>query len=683
MTMANSLKGQRFWRPEFIFIPFLLVVLTTVVTFYKQANIPWIVLFSVPVGFALGGLLHGVKGISRKEREEQANDPYYKPKSMWIRPLWLRFFVCIIGLVGFIGMFMSAEMDTVQSLIFVLTVILFVVITFVGHWLRAIRAMRNYREAHKPKTEGQMLLERFTGHTLFAAGLTAEATQPGAKRVTPKIIDRTISDKGIPSVRIAVIRGRQTVSSYVSAAESLASAWGVRNVLVEPGDILKSAQGSATHTVWLTALDRDTLYDPNEPVIWRNDSPVDAPIADYVKNIFLGVNTLTGEEYSIDLSEKNFLIAGIPGSGKSSLGNDLIATTIQHPHVRVAIMDLKEGVEAEAWSSAVSDTLDNTAGLDDALAFLEAVERDIAGRYGRMREAGITNAWKEGFLGANEPLKILIIDEISSMFKTDTPERARLAEMFTARLQKLIEQGRAAGFVIIISTQYPVARNLPTVIREQVSDSVCLKVKSQNAVTVTLGSEFTPSQAINPVKLRGQGDAVIVNGDNPDGVRVQFAWLSKEAKKEVIDSSQIKGTRFLDDPSDVGANTLPAMSDFDEPADPELEADIESLSPTFTMDDSERTETAKPEGKLPDLTDYEPEPIVPVSAQSTEPEDELSPMTSPREAKPAEPVNEGHEKAEPKDDTQEKPLTVDEMIEQKLRSRSARDQSSKNSGWRV
>lgn len=647
----NQQKYVRFSRPERFVLPALGVSLIGAYLLFAAGVLTedmfsngaiYSLIGLVIMACGLGGMAYGHRGVSKREKQLHKENPYYEPKVGWSYPLPLRVSWLIVVTIGFGVTVILGAFPMSFLILMILLQIGAVFFALLGRWRKMKSFIADFRERRRKKSEGEVILARFTGQTLYSAGFSAESPDSLKDRVIPEILEKKIDGRDLPRVRVEVIQGRQTVGDYEKGSESLASAWGVKNVIVENGGIERLTKGSR-HTVWLTGLARETVLDPNELVLWKNDRDESMSIAEYVSSLFIGMNALTGDEYRINLAEKNFLIGGLPGSGKSALANALIGLLILHPDVRVQIIDLKNGVEAKAWEDAVSGTVDNSFGTEQALQFLKEANKDIQKRYFRMSKAGVTNAWTEGFLGPEEPLKLIIVDETSRLFNEAEAGGEKMAAACLAEMQKIVEQGRAAGYVLIMSTQYPVTANLPTRIRENASDAICLKVKGAPAMMSTLGSEFMPTPTVNPTKLLGRGDAIIVNGEHSDGVRVQFAFLDSEKKAEVITQSKIGGTHWLDDHErwdELVAETLKRKDDLmsgDLDLEPEAEepkddwtfefdaADaVGADEPVFAADElPEVAETAVSGGGSDRVNTYAPEPISAVEPQTTDAPDGL------------------------------------------------------------
>lgn len=477
--------------------------------------------------------------------------------TLWHHPSWL----ALVGAVGFFVSFVAALTDPGRNLTAV--VLLLISLASAGTWyLLSCWVPASAKQAQAAQRPEQLPEDRARAgvhRVLFGrAGLTWK--RPDGLDLYPEVQQIGEDERGRVFFDASVIPGRQTVEDFQKAGARIASAWGVPRVVVtEPHP----------HVARMTAILHETRITGS--VMWR--AAPEAEVSEYVQQLPMGAEVETGDEWTLNLAERNFVIGGIPGSGKSSFANALLAHLARHPDVRIAFIDLKFGAEAAPWAPRADAVISNTpddpeAGTMDALRFISEAVADLGARYKRMIAAGVQNAWTEGFLGPDEPVKVLVIDECSELFKTDTPERAKLANRVIAQLKSFVQQGRAAGYVLLMSTQYPKDENLPTSIRENASDKIAFHVGSEKGMHAILGYSFVPeSKADDPTRItvEERGQAVVV-GDTGEAARIQMSWISKKTKTAVVESSAHFRRSWLDQRAPEPREPSPAAA----PAQDEL-----------------------------------------------------------------------------------------------------------------
>lgn len=498
------------------------------------------------IGGALAGLALGLSlyGVPTKRK---THDAYFQVKE-WSRPLWLRLISLILAGAGaYYWAFKTPEHVEHSGHLIAAGASLAIAILWAGwgSWRDMHASYKERQERRRPKTPDEEALYRFTPDTLRSAGLTS-TSDIAQKELVPEVLEKDLDEKGRARVRVAVLPGKQSHENYERAVENIASAWGVPRVIVEQG----APRQNGAHTVSITAVLEESTVKGIVPFTPIPSSGMD--VVEYVSELLMGKYSETADDYFINLKERNFVFSGRPGSGKSSFANALLGHLTQHPDIRVAFIDMKNGVEAAAWAPGINKVVHNGAGgagIPGVLQFISQAMDDMAARYSRMSDAGVKNAWERDaqgktFLGPREPLKILIVDECSELFKTDTPQQARDAALVISQLQSFVQQGRAAGYVLLISTQYPTFQSLPTVIRENASDSMCFKMKTDRGVSAALGSNFVIAGGLDPTKM-GIGECILVNDDWVDGTRVKMALIDSQQIAQVVEDSKIAGKPWL------------------------------------------------------------------------------------------------------------------------------------------
>lgn len=467
-------------------------------------------------------------------------------------PLWHRVAVSAAAVVAaLIGLVAGAGKSTSGVGAFATLVAVPLVAVMIGPWVwRQVtdrRSVARTATAPAPPADAaeREALARVSPQILHMAGLAVRSPQTGLD-ILPELAGHGLDERGRPYMDVRVIAGRQTVATVAKRAGELASAWGVPRVEVtEP----------TPHVARVTGVLRESTL--SGPVTWEPvaSTGTATPVAEYVAALPMGAHVATGDPWTLDLREQNYVIAGLPGSGKSSFANALLAHLAQHPHVRIAFIDPKFGAEAAPWAPRLDEVIAGDPELESeentaqVLEFVEAANRDVGRRYRRMVSAGVTNAWKEDFLGEAEPLKVLVIDECAELFKTDTPERSRMAERMKTALKSYVQMGRAAGYVLIMATQFPKEESLPNSIREVVSASIAFRMKSDRGTYSVLGSGYVPEHPMTDpttITQSTRGQAVLVS-DEGDQLRLQMAYLEKAEQRMIVEQTAGLRRAWLDE----------------------------------------------------------------------------------------------------------------------------------------
>lgn len=193
------------------------------------------------------------------------------------------------------------------------------------------------------------------------------------------------------------------------------------------------------------------------------------------------------------LFARNFLIGGVPGSGKSYAARCLALAAALDPTVELKIAEFKGTADFGDLAPFCSDY---ACGVDDsafavglrilAWGVAEAERRGKRIRAARERgeapEGKVTPELARKPGGGLHPILILI-DEAHELFGDESvgKEAAQQAE-------RLIKRGRALGIIVVLATQIPDKNSLPPIITRCVNVRWCLAVQDQIANDMILGT---------------------------------------------------------------------------------------------------------------------------------------------------------------------------------------------------
>ena len=265
-------------------------------------------------------------------------------------------------------------------------------------------------------------------------------------------------------VRIRCSRG-SSIPTVAAHAEQLAACLGAREVRVHR---------DPKHAAWGTALlvRRDPLDGVTAAWPWADAT---GPLS--LWGAFpVGVDELGGT-VTMALPERNLLLGGEPGAGKSAAMSLVLATAALDPTVKLWLLDGKL-VELAAWQPCA----ERLAGpnIDDAIALLEAVREEMEHRYRELLSTGARKITR----GDGLPLHVIACDELAFYLTAeDRKQRTRFAEL----LRDLVARGRAAGVIVIAATQKPAADVVPSALRDLFGFRLALRCTTPQASDTILG----------------------------------------------------------------------------------------------------------------------------------------------------------------------------------------------------
>ena len=165
------------------------------------------------------------------------------------------------------------------------------------------------------------------------------------------------------------------------------------------------------------------------------------------------------------------LLGGIPGSGKSTTINLVLAYAALDPACTVFLIDGKPPGLAP-WKRCAP----YGAGADtkEAQHVLNAAKQWMTAAYDRLEREDRDKAQP------GDPTALLVLDELSTFITGQSNKTSDL-------LADLVKRGRAAGLAICIATQKPEGKAVPTQIRDNVDHRVAHRVKTSAASDTILG----------------------------------------------------------------------------------------------------------------------------------------------------------------------------------------------------
>jgi DNA segregation ATPase FtsK/SpoIIIE, S-DNA-T family len=161
--------------------------------------------------------------------------------------------------------------------------------------------------------------------------------------------------------------------------------------------------------------------------------------------VHLGVDEY-GEHVHVNLAERNMLLGGEPGGGKSNALNLITAHGALSADCRLILIDGKQ-VELGAWRHCADQFIGPS--IEAAIAAFEDFQHTMNTRYDSLLAAGRRKITRD----TGEPVYLILIDEYAYFSATVGTKQER--DKFAALTRDLVARGRAAGVIVILATQRP------------------------------------------------------------------------------------------------------------------------------------------------------------------------------------------------------------------------------------
>jgi hypothetical protein len=309
------------------------------------------------------------------------------------------------------------------------------------------------------------------------------------------------------------VRRGQSVADVENRCDQLAACLRVREVRV-----LRDRADGALARVMLVRRDP---FEGAALLPWPHSNTESMSLWDPVP---LGVDE-RGELVQVGLVERNVLIGGEPGAGKSVALSTLVALAALDRDTRVWLLDGKL-VELAVWAP-VAERIVGPNG-DEAIGVLRELQAVMEERYRDLLARGLRKVRREDAL----PLHLVVCDELA--FYVSLPDRKQRQE-FAELLRDLVARGRAAGIIVVAATQKPGSDVVPTALRDLFGFRLAMRCNTPQASDTILGQGWASAGAdasTIPGGQRGVG-YLLAEGERPE--RIKGFHLSDEEGREVAE----------------------------------------------------------------------------------------------------------------------------------------------------
>ena len=216
----------------------------------------------------------------------------------------------------------------------------------------------------------------------------------------------------------------------------------------------------------------------------------------------------------LNLVERNLLIGGEPGAGKSVALSTIVACAALDPSAHLTLLDGKH-VELAPWANVA----DRFVGPNqtDAVNALEELRDIMDFRYATLA------ATKKRKISRDDPegLHVVVIDELAFYLRGG---QKATRDNFSELLRDLVSRGRAAGIIVVAATQKPSHEVVPTWIRDLFAFRLAMRCTSSDASDTILGqgwaSQGFSAANIDPAQ-RGVG-LLLAEGGMPTRIMTPF-----------------------------------------------------------------------------------------------------------------------------------------------------------------
>lgn len=226
----------------------------------------------------------------------------------------------------------------------------------------------------------------------------------------------------------------------------------------------------------------------------------------------LGI-TESGEECWITWNgSSGLVVGGVPGSGKTASLLPVFAGMTGQCELHV--FDGKAGFDLHPLRH-ISSTYDRSGDITAPLETLRRLDALRTQRAEAMYERlSANNFWnlspaQRDQLGV-KPV-FCILDEVQTWTDTsgmDKDEKACAAECIKL-IRTLVQKGRSAGIVVVLTTQKPDATSVPTAIRDNAALKICFRVSTPEQAITVLGRQSPNAPDPTEILMSNKGRGVM------------------------------------------------------------------------------------------------------------------------------------------------------------------------------
>ena len=200
----------------------------------------------------------------------------------------------------------------------------------------------------------------------------------------------------------------------------------------------------------------------------------------------------------------SLLVGAIPRQGKTFAARLAAAGLVLDPYTRLYVADFKAGKDWDAAGQVAHRFMsgDESTHVLELVGWLVELVAEVQGRYRRMRElddltcpeSKVTPEMsRDRALGM--PITAVFVDEVQVPLEDRTPvevEGKRLAagEYVGELLTWLAKKGPAAGIVLVLATQRPDSKTIPSGLRAVLGSRFALRVMDWRDSNIVLGEQM-------------------------------------------------------------------------------------------------------------------------------------------------------------------------------------------------
>lgn len=200
----------------------------------------------------------------------------------------------------------------------------------------------------------------------------------------------------------------------------------------------------------------------------------------------------------------SLLVGAIPRQGKTFAARLAAAGLILDPYTRLHVADFKAGKDWDAAAAVAHRFMsgDESEHVLVLIGWLVELVSEVQGRYRRMRELDNTTCPESKVTpsmsrdpAVNMPITAIFVDEVQVPLEDRTPvtvqgKKLTAGEYVGELLTWLAKKGPAAGIVLVLATQRPDSKTIPSGLRAVLGSRFALRVMDWRDSNIVLGEQM-------------------------------------------------------------------------------------------------------------------------------------------------------------------------------------------------
>lgn len=350
----------------------------------------------------------------------------------------------------------------------------------------------------------------------WLTAITAQLRQALISRGLPARLVDGMPPTLTPNSGIIKLQGSKdlTVQAVESRANEIYTSEGIK--------IIHATPESGRVSIAVERPNRQVLH--TEPVLLSYIR--DFRQAQTGEKLCVGIQEENGRPLLLDpLNQPHTLVAGITGSGKSVLMQNIIlsiAATRSPAEAHIYLIDPKFGVDYRPLDELPHVEVGSGGIIDDphaAVHVLEGLVDEMNRRYELFKAARVPNvhAYRRS-TGNQLPILWIVHDEFADWMQTDDYRDA-----VPNIVGRLSVKARAAGIFLLFAAQRPDKDVMPMQLRSQLGNRLILKVDNAATAEIAMGTKNSGAE-----RLLGRGHMLAKTGDTPEAVFAQVPYIDIE-----------------------------------------------------------------------------------------------------------------------------------------------------------